>query len=105
MSFRRFDLTDHRDHRRRILLSGVHPNREVGTANSSGAHAESRLAGELAHSIGHEGGAALVPGRDERDLRRQAETIQQAEKTLARHAEGVPNSTIAKHLDRRETGT
>lgn len=62
------DLADEQDHRRRVLVGGVHADRGVGRARTTGDEADARLARHLAVGVGHEGGAALLAVDDEADV-------------------------------------
>ena len=94
------DLADEEDHRRRILISGVHAHARVGRARPARHEADARPAGEFAVGVGHVGGAALLPAHDEADLlARVIERVEHGEIALARHAVGRVDAVDEELID------
>ena len=82
------DLADEDDHRRRILVRGVHADRSIGGARTARHEQHARLAGELGPGIRHVGRAAFLAADGELELVLQVmQSIQHRQETLAGHAE------------------
>ena len=82
------DLADEEDHRRRVLLRGVHADRGVGRARAAGDEGDAGGAGQLAPGRGHEAGAALLPVRHQPDaVGHVVQRVEHREIALAGHAE------------------
>ena len=60
-------LADEKQQRRRVLEGGVDADRCVARSRSSRHQRDSRTAGQLAASVGHVGGATLLPADDQLD--------------------------------------
>ncbi len=99
MALPRRHLTHQRQHRAGVLLRGVDADCQVAGADHARAHAHRWPAGELAKGFGHEGGAALVSGGDDADLRRVVQGVEQAEEAFAGNTERVVHAGREQGLD------
>jgi enoyl-CoA hydratase/carnithine racemase len=92
---RALDLADDREHRGRILPGGVDPDGEVGRADRPGPEAHRRSPGQLPVGLGHERRGAFVARRHDADAG-AFERVEQAQKGLAGHGEGIPDAGRAE---------
>ena len=92
------DLADEQDHRRRVLVGGVHADRGVGGARAARDEADARPARHLAVGFGHERGAAFLAVDDEADAR-VVQRVEHVEVALARHAEGGVDAVDLECVD------
>ena len=94
------NLADQEDHRRRVLKGRVHADRGVARPRSPGYQADARLAGELAVSLRHVGGAVLVAAGDEADgVAGVMEGVEHRQVALAGDAEGGVHAVQAQGID------
>ena len=84
-------LPHQHDHRRRILVRRVHPDRGVAGAGAARHQQYAGLAGQFAVGLGHKGGAALLAAGHQADLGGVEEGVEHFEIALAGDAE--------RHLD------
>ncbi len=82
------DLTDQHHHRGAVLHGGMDADTGMGGTRSTGHHADTRLAGQLAIGLRHIGGTVLDPGNDELDpVTHRIHGIEHAEIGFPRYAE------------------
>ena len=84
----------------RVVQVGVgDAGRQVGRARTEGGQADAGLAGEAPVGLGHEGGALLVAGGHEGDLRGAVERLVEVERLLAGDAEDVLDALVLEAGD------
>ena len=94
------DLADEQDHRRRVLMRRMHPDRGMGRARTAGDHADARLAGQLAVGLGHVGGSGLVAAGDDLNLvAHVGEGVEHGQIAFARHAEDAIDAVHDEGFD------
>ena len=92
------DLADEQDHRRGILVRGVHADGGVGRPGAARDEADAGLARQLAVGLGHERGAAFLAVDDEADVR-VVQRVQHVEIAFAGHAEGGVHAVDLERID------
>jgi hypothetical protein len=82
-------VADEKDHRRRILERGVHPDRGVRCARAARREADAGTIGELAVRFGHVGRARLVAAGDEpQAIAHLVEPVEDRQEAFPGHGEG-----------------
>src|SRR5690606_17286373 len=74
---------------------------EIGGAGAERREADAGLAGMAAVSRRHEARALLMPGQDQADLLRSAETVEQVEILFAGDAENIFDAFFLQALDEK----
>ena len=94
------DLADEQDHRGGVLMRRMHADRGVGRAGAAGDHADAGLAGQLAVSLRHIGGAGFVAAGDDLDpVAHIGEGIEDGEIALAGDAEDAVDAVHDEGVD------
>ena len=94
------DLADEQDHRGGVLMRRMHADGGMGRAGAAGDHADAGLAGQLAVSLGHIGGAGLVAAGDDLDrVAHIGEGIEDGEIALAGDAEDAVDAVHDEGVD------
>ena len=94
------DLTDEQDHRRGILIGGVHGDGGVGGARATGDEAHARLVGQLAVGFGHVACATFLAADDGLDgALVLIERIDARQVAFARHQEDTLGAVQTDLID------
>jgi hypothetical protein len=96
-------LADQHDHRRRILKTGMHPDRGVAGAGPARHQQYPGLAGQLAVRFGHKSRTAFLAAGDEMDLRCVVERIEHFEIALTGDTERHLDAMRAQRRDNELT--
>ncbi len=94
------NLADEQDHRRRILLGGVHADRGVGRSGTARDETDPGAPGDLGPRLGHVSSAAVLARNDQADrFARVVEGIEHREIALAGNAERGVDAVDFQRID------
>ena len=92
-------VADEEDERRRVLRRGVHADARVRRARTPVDEAHAGSAGQLRVRDGHERRRGFVACRDDVDLRRVVERVEDRQVALPGHAEDAIDATPGERRD------
>ena len=93
-------LADEENHRRRVVIRGMHADAGVRGPRPSRDEADAGTAGQLAIGLCHVGRCALVLGHDQLDLRRVVQRVEHLEVTLSGDTEQAIHAVDAERIDK-----
>ncbi len=97
-------LTDQQNHRRRVLLRGMHADRGVGGARAPRDHHHAGAPGQAGVGAGHECGAAFVAAGHHVDAGKVMQRVQNAQIAFAGHHKHAVDRVGGQHPDQRVGG-